>query len=335
MSAALEAWLLRRWYGGVAPGPVLRLLAAVHGALLRVRGWLHARGLSQPGRVPVPVVVVGNLIAGGAGKTPLTMAIAEHLAARGWRPGIVSRGHGRSSRGFVRVDARTPATRAGDEPALIARRTGLPVGVDVDRLAAARRLVAEGCDLILADDGLQHRRLARDVEIEVIDGARGYGNGRLIPAGPLREPVGRAVDLRVCNGGDADAFDAWPMTLQLGDAEPLHGGPALPLSTWAGRRVSALAGIAHPPRFFAALQAAGLDVDGRAFPDHHDFAASDLVFAAGTPLLVTEKDAVKLRAIAPVGTDVLVVPARAVLPPGFFAALDRHLAAWSPPHESA
>ncbi|KFN46291.1 tetraacyldisaccharide 4'-kinase [Arenimonas composti] len=341
MSAALEAWLLRRWYGGVAPGPGLRALAALHGTLLRLRTWLRRRGWPAVQSLPVPVVVVGNLIAGGAGKTPLTIAVAGHLAAAGWKPGIVSRGHGRRSRGPVRVHPDTPASEAGDEPLLIARRTGLPVAVDSDRVAAARRLISEGCDLILADDGLQHLRLGRDIEIEVVDGVRGYGNGRLIPAGPLREPRGRRVDLRVRNGGDGDFAGAgaapapWPMTLELADAERLVGGEIRPLAGFAGRRVFALAGIAHPPRFFAALAAAGLAVDGRGFPDHHAFAATDLDFADGAPLLVTEKDAVKLRGLAGVTADLWVVPARAKLPDGFFAALDRLLAERSASHVPA
>ena len=161
MKAALADWLLRRWYGGVAPGPGLRALASVYGALVAIRTALYQRGWKRVHRLPVPVIVVGNLVAGGSGKTPLTIALARGLAERGWRPGIVSRGYGRRSRHPVRVTPGMAAAECGDEPLLIARQTGLPVFVGHDRVAAAKRLVAEGCNLVIADDGLQHRRLGR------------------------------------------------------------------------------------------------------------------------------------------------------------------------------
>ena len=163
MKARLERWLLRRWFGGVAPGPGLRLLSCVYAGLLKLDRLLYRRGLRRVHRLRVPVVVIGNLVVGGTGKTPLTIALARDLAERGWKPGIVSRGYGRSSVDPVRVTPSLPADLCGDEPLLIARRTGLPVYVDRDRVAAARRLVAEGCNLIIADDGLQHRRLGRDI----------------------------------------------------------------------------------------------------------------------------------------------------------------------------
>lgn len=333
MKAGLERWLLRRWYGGVAPGPGLRLLSRLYSGLLRVDHFLYRRGLRHVHRLRVPVIVIGNLVAGGTGKTPLTIALARDLAARGWKPGIVSRGYGRRSQEPVRVSPHLPAEVCGDEPLLIARRTGLPVFVDSDRVAAARRLVAEGCNLIIADDGLQHRRLGRDVEIEVIDGERGHGNGRLMPAGPLREPASRRVDFRIVNGGDGPVDPgqgAWRMRLELADAEPLDGGAAQPLALFAGRVVHAVAGIGNPARFFASLRGKSLDPVEHPFPDHHEFLASDLAFTPPAPLLMTEKDAVKCAEFGL--TQAYAVPVRAELPDAFFEAVAERLADWSCAH---
>ena len=329
MKARLERWLLRRWYGGVAPGPGLKLAAALFAGIVALRGWLYRRGLLRTHRLRVPVVVVGNLVAGGTGKTPLTIALARGLEAQGWRPGIVSRGYGRQSQEPMRAGPGVPPELCGDEPLLIARQTGLPVFVDSDRVAAARQLVAHGCNLVIADDGLQHRRLGRDIEIEVLDGERRHGNGRLIPAGPLREPAGRAVDLRVVNGGVA-LGDEWPMRLVLGHAEPLDGGLARPLASFIGAPVHAVAGIGNPGRFFQALRDLGLSPIEHPFADHHAYTREDLQFSPPHPLLMTEKDAVKgLDLGLPVA---YAVPVRAELPAGFFAQLHDRLAEWSSAH---
>ncbi len=329
MKAALAHWLLRRWYGGVAPGPGLRLLSLLYRGVTVARAAMYRRGWLRVHRLPVPVIVVGNLVAGGSGKTPLTIALARGLAARGWRPGIVSRGYGRTSREPLRVTAGMSPEACGDEPLLIARQTGLPVFVDADRVAAAHRLVAEGCNLLIADDGLQHLRLGRDIEIEVLDGERRHGNGRLIPAGPLREPAGRAVDHRVVNGGQAAAGE-WPMRLALGAAQPLAGGPPRPLADFSSRPVHAVAGIGHPARFFDALRALGLDPIEHPFPDHHAFTAPELAFSPPAPLLMTEKDAVKCTSLGL--ADAYAVPASAELPEALFTALQQRLATWSPAH---
>ncbi len=329
MKARLERWLLRRWYGGVAPGPVLRLLATAYAGAVALRSWLYRCGLLRTHRLRVPVLVVGNLVAGGTGKTPLTIALARGLQAQGWRPGIVSRGYGRRSQDPVRVGPGVPPELCGDEPLLIARQTGLPVFVDSDRVAAARRLVAEGCNLIIADDGLQHRRLGRDIEIDVVDGERRHGNGRLIPAGPLREPAGRRVDLRVVNGGTAGEGE-WPMRLVLGQAEPIEGGPPRALASFAGAPVHAVAGIGNPGRFFASLRDQGLAPIEHAFPDHHAYVPGDLRFTPAHPLLMTEKDAVKCVDFPTPGA--YAVPVRAELPAGFFAQLHERLAEWSCAH---
>jgi tetraacyldisaccharide 4'-kinase len=332
VKAALERWLLRRWYGGVAPGPGLRALAGLYRSLIALRTACYRRGWLKTHRMPVPVLVVGNLVAGGSGKTPLTIALARGLAERGWRPGIVSRGYGRRSREPVRVTPGMAPETCGDEPLLIARQTGLPVFVDADRVAAAHRLVAAGCNLVIADDGLQHLRLGRDVEIEVVDGERRHGNGRLIPAGPLREPAGRAVDHRIVNGGKP-GHGEWPMRLVLGEAMPLDGGAARPLASFAGQPLHAIAGIGHPARFFDALRAVGLHPIPHPFPDHHAFTAGELAFTPPAPRLMTEKDAVKCAGLGL--ADAWSVPVRAELPDALFSALQQQLAAWSPAHGTA
>lgn len=326
-----EAKLQRVWYGGEAPGPGLRALSALYGGAAALRRAAYRRGWLRSERVVAPVIVVGNLVTGGAGKTPLVIAIARWLQAQGRRPGVVSRGYGRRSAGALRVRADTPAEQGGDEPVLIARATSVPVQVDADRVAAAQALVAEGCDVIVADDGLQHYRLARDIEIEVVDGLRRYGNARLLPAGPLREPRERAqsCDLRVVNVGDGQGGDAgqgeWPMRLALRQARALAGDGNRALSEFAGNRVHAVAGIGHPQRFFEALRAAGIEVVPHPFPDHHAFRADELRFEDGLLVLMTEKDAVKCAGFAPPHS--YAVSAEAELPEGFWAALGERLAA--------
>jgi tetraacyldisaccharide 4'-kinase len=319
---APPAW----WYdAGRAPPWTARVLAALYGAGVRLRLAAYRGGWLKQQRAGVPVVIVGNVVAGGSGKTPLVVALVERLRAAGRTPGVATRGYGRDDPATPRwVDARTDPALAGDEPLLIARRTGARVRADRDRVAAARALVEAGCDVIVCDDGLQHYRLARDVEIEVVDARRGHGNGRLIPAGPLREPGARAAacDFHVLNdaGGDAEpAFGQWRMQLRPGDALPLLGGRPVPLQAFAGRRVHAVAGIGEPERFFATLRAQGIAVVPHAFPDHHRYAADDFDFGSDLPVLMTEKDAVKCGSFA--GPQHYLVPVRAELPEAFWIAL--------------
>jgi tetraacyldisaccharide 4'-kinase len=323
VKAGLERWLLARWYGGREPGWFLCVLSWLYRGLLALHAFWMGRLARKAGKLPVPVIVIGNFTAGGTGKTPLVIALATHFVTCGRRPGVVSRGHGRVGIAPVRVNAETPADDCGDEPLLIHRLAGVPVQVDTDRMRAAKALVEAGCDLILADDGLQHRRLARDIEIEVRDGVRGLGNGRLLPAGPLREPP-RQVDFLVVNGGKAaDTPGAWPMTLPLGEAQSLDGRQTRPLSGFVGGRLHAVAGIGHPARFFDALRAAGLDAIEHPFPDHHAYARGDFRGMEGT-ILMTAKDAVKCAGLGL--RDAWQVPVEACLPPEFHAALDARLA---------
>jgi tetraacyldisaccharide 4'-kinase len=314
------------WFDpGRAPPWPARLLAAVYGAVVRLRLAAYARGWRKQQRAGVPVVVVGNIVAGGSGKTPLVIAIVERLRAAGRTPGIATRGYGRDEPQVPRwVETRSDPALCGDEPVLVARRTGAKVRADRDRVAAARALVEAGCDVVVCDDGLQHYRLARDVEIEVVDARRGHGNGRLLPAGPLREPEARAAacDFHVLTdaGGDAEpAFGQWRMQLRAGDALPLVGGRPVPLQAFAGRRVHAVAGIGDPERFFDTLRAHGMAVVPHAFPDHHRYTAGDFDFGSDLPVLMTEKDAVKCAAFA--GDQHYMVPVRGELPEAFWIAL--------------
>lgn len=315
------------WYGDAAVPWHARALSGVYGAAVALRARLFRMGLLRAHRAGVPVLVVGNFTAGGAGKTPLTIAVVERLKAEGWTPGVASRGYGREEARAARwVEAGTDPRVGGDEPVLVARRTGARVRVDTDRVAAARALAHAGCDIVVCDDGLQHRRLHRDLEIEVVDGRRRHGNGRLLPAGPLREAP-RACDFRVINSGGPQAADSgfgeWPMRLVGDTLQPLAGGRSRPLASLAGRRVHAVAGIADPERFFSALRMAGLGVVPHAFPDHHAFNAADLEFSP-LPVLTTEKDAVKLAILGdalPVRDRCWVLPVRAELPEAFWVAL--------------
>jgi tetraacyldisaccharide 4'-kinase len=246
----------------------------------------------------VPVIVIGNLSVGGTGKTPLTLAVVEALRTRGYSPGVVSRGYGGSQREPLLLDDTPDPASVGDEPCLI-RSHGVPVAVGHDRPAAARLLLEAGCNVVIADDGLQHYALARDVEICVIDGVRRFGNGRLLPAGPLREPSSRLqrVDLRVCNGGVA-LDGEYQMQLRGGNVVALCDGQRQSLASFHGQRAHAVAAIGNPQRFFDSLRAAGIELIEHAFADHHAFAPADLNFNDDLPVLMTDKDAVKCQRFA-------------------------------------
>ncbi len=303
--------LMQLWYGDRAASAALVPLSWLYGLAIRLRRAAYAHGWCAVRRATRPVIVVGNLTVGGTGKTPLVVWLAERLSATGLKVGIVSRGYGRTTRGQLRVSAASAWQQVGDEPLLLHRLTGCDTVVSRDRFAAAEELIGRGADLIIADDGLQHLQLARDCEIVVIDGARGFGNGRLLPAGPLREPAARLQQaaIRVVNGipehaslaGAAGQGGADLLRMSLFGASACRldeAGEPLPLAYWRGQRVHAVAGIGNPQRFFRQLHECGMEVAGHAFADHHAFSAADLDFGDALPVLMTQKDAVKCRPFA-------------------------------------
>lgn len=295
-------------------------LSLLYRLVTLLRRGLFMIGLKRTRRFPVPVIVVGNIAVGGTGKTPLTLALIERLRAAGFRPGVVSRGYGGRSAVYpVRVGADSSATMVGDEPLLLALRSGAPVVVDPVRPRAVERLLAEtDVDVVLSDDGLQHYALARDIEICVVDGKRGLGNGHLLPMGPLREPESRlnTIEYLVGNGGTGGLHGAVTMHLHA-DAWQAVGEAGEPPAP--GAKIRALAGIGNPQRFFDMLRAQGFEVVPQAFPDHHAYTAADLTFAEALPLVMTEKDAVKCRALGL--RNAWYVPVTAQLPEQFFEAL--------------
>ncbi len=300
------AWIESHWERVTPVSALLYPLSLLYGAVAGFR-----RATSTSARLPVPVVVVGNLTVGGTGKTPLTLWLAEFLRARGRTPGIVSRGYGGHTDTPRRVFPDSNPLACGDEPILLARRSGCEVWVGADRVAAARALLAAGsaCDVVLSDDGLQHYPLERDVEICVIDGERGLGNGWLLPAGPLRESPARlaGVDAIVINGsarhpsiahlpGSAARF---AMALEGREFRNLlNPGKTAGAEHFRGKRVHAVAGIGNPQRFFSHLQALGLDFTAHPFPDHHPLVAADLAYSDSDAVVMTEKDAVKCKPFA-------------------------------------
>lgn len=302
-------------------------LAMLFALAVNLRRQAYRLGWAPSVKLQVPVVVIGNITAGGSGKTPLTIHLAQELVRRGWRPGIVSRGYGGSAPDALQVTPNSEVSVVGDEPLLMARRTGCPVFVGRDRVAAAQALLKmhADCDILIADDGLQHLRLGRDVEIVVMD-ERGIGNGWPLPSGPLRECPARIAEAHalVLNGEATIPREVHPQSVfrmrlagerfrNLHDAQRTCSAGDL-----RGRRLHALAGIGHPARFFRHLEHMGLTVESHAFPDHHVFKPSDLAFAEADALLMTEKDAVKCQAFAPPETWVLPVEAQ----------LDPDLAKW-------
>ena len=322
---SLQQRLERTWYGG-APVPLwLAVLEVVYTAIFGLRRAAYRAGLLRPTRAGVPVVIVGNITVGGTGKTPLVVALAGELRQRGWSPGIVLRGYGGSVAGPEIVAHSADPARFGDEAVLLARSGQTPVAVARKGVEGALLLVAQGgCDVVISDDGLQHWALSRDIEIVVIDGQRRLGNGRLLPAGPLREPADRlaSVDHVVANGIAQPGELA--MRVQGTRAIPLRShGHAVPLQEFAGKRVHAVAGIGNPERFFTMLEGEGIVVERHALPDHHVFEGQELTFADELPVFVTEKDAVKCAAFA--HERVYVVPADAVVPPELFDAVHTRL----------
>ena len=291
----LNHWCQQIWYERQWLGWLLAPLGWLYQLGMLLREWLYRSGALPVHRVGVPVLVVGNLTVGGTGKTPLVLWLAEYLRSRGYHPGIVSRGYGGQlgdKPQQVRHDS-DPA-QVGDEPVILARNSGCPVAVCRQRHLAAQGLIElAGCDFIISDDGLQHLALGRDIEIVVVDGQRRFGNGLCLPAGPLREGLGRLkhVDIIVTSGKAGRGEHA--MTYQPGDLLSLADETPVPLTAWQGQEVHAIAGVGNPGRFYTLLRQHGIRPVMHTFPDHHAFSVADLSFGDDRPLVMTQKDAVK------------------------------------------
>lgn len=321
--ALLKAWRVRGWLACL-----LWPVAQIHGVLIRIRRYLYRSGFFAVDRFDVAVVVVGNVVAGGAGKTPLVMAVVKHLQSQGLQVGVVSRGYGRSSQESLEVRRETPIYESGDEPALIQRATGAPVFVAKLRTEAVRNLLARypATDVVVCDDGLQHYALPRNIEIAVFDD-RGVGNGWLLPAGPLREPwperLHQGVNL-VLHTGLKPAFAGFSSSRKLADYALDADGGRVEFNALNHQPLVALAGIANPEAFFDMLRSRGLRLEKTiALPDHHHFTMQDLGALTGYTVLCTEKDAVKLFTLpCNTGLTLLAVPLEFSPEPAFFTALD-------------
>lgn len=332
-----QAWLMSQWQQPGLAMVLLWPLSQLFGALAAGRRWLYRRGFRRAQTAPCPVIVVGNIVAGGAGKTPVVIALVQLLRQLGYRPGVISRGHGASANDrprLVRQDS--DAAQVGDEPLLIHLRTGVPVAVARRRVLAAQALCQAhpSVNILIADDGLQHLALARDLDIVVFD-ERGAGNGRLLPAGPLRERLPKTLPPRTVVVYSAGT----PSTPLAGFIGWRRLGTICSLQDWwvtesvtsrvvrlRDRPLLAVAGLAKPEGFFAMLRAQGLEIRPLPLPDHFDYAT--LPWPAGTPdVIITEKDAVKIKPQRVGTTRVWVATLDFALPSDFTAALQR----WLPP----
>lgn len=326
----LNAWYgKRRWTLWLLPLMWLfRLLAACR------RVWLTRFAQEK---LMVPVIIVGNISVGGTGKTPLLIALVERLKTQGLKPGVISRGYGGNAPAYPFLLNNTSiVTETGDEPLGIYQRTGAAVCVGSDRVASARALIEHGCDILISDDGLQHYRLVRDLEIAVVDGKRGFGNGFCLPVGPLREPIKRlaSVDFVVVNGASEislppTSVDAFSMTIMSAYWVRLVDGLKFPLNYFSQDvRVHAVAGIGNPQRFYQSLRELHLDICEHDFPDHHAYDARDFAFSEPLPVVMTAKDAVKCASFAQDDWYYLVVDVQ--LPELFWQSFDAQVARLTP-----
>jgi len=306
MRSGLEKWLLEHWYSSQIPPWYLRVLEPLYrSAFKRARKRQLAK--SNINQSKLPLIVVGNITAGGSGKTPLVIRLCQLAQEMNLKPGIASTGYGRQSKETIQVNADSDTSECGDEPVLLAQRTGAPVVVAASRADAVCWLNEMDLDLVISDDGLQHIDLGADIEICVVDGQRGLGNGHLIPAGPLREPVERlhSVDHLVINGDWHDKpadLRANLMRLEPVAVKSLSNGDGCSmdefLEIYAAFNIHAVAGIGNPQRFFSMLQSLGIDLEAHTFADHHNYTHEDFAsFADGSVILMTEKDAVKCRSL--------------------------------------
>jgi len=289
----------RHWYRLTPVSLLLLPLSWLFCMVVMLRRAFYRTGWFQSIKLPVPVIVVGNITVGGTGKTPFVIWLAQLLRDQGYRPGVITRGYrGRNRRWPMSVQFDTPAIQAGDEAVLLARLTECPVAAGPDRVADANQLLKQGCNIIVSDDGLQHYRLARDIEIAVIDGERRFGNGFCLPAGPLREPTSRLNEVTlIVTHGEARTPE-YGMYLEAGEFRNLADPSLRQGSAAFTAPVHAVAGIGNPERFFSSLRRMGLHIQTHAFPDHHDFSLEDFNFGDECPVLMTEKDAVKCETFA-------------------------------------
>jgi tetraacyldisaccharide 4'-kinase len=304
-------WLQKQWLTFTLWHILLTPLSWIFGVISFTRKSLYKNGWLNSYRLNVPVIVVGNINVGGTGKTPLVIWLAEQLQAAGYKPGIISRGYGGNAKGALPVFPHSNPYDVGDEPVLIAKHAHCPVYVSQNRVAAGQALLKAhpGCNVVISDDGLQHYRLQRDVEIVVFDGAKGFGNGALLPAGPLRESVSRLneVDVVISNGKvtptinalQTDGMTSIEMQLESGAFYNLiDNDMRCDAQAFANQQVLAIAGIGNPDRFFKQLQRLGLSFQSMAFPDHHAFQSRDFKRVTADVVVMTEKDAVKCLAFA-------------------------------------
>lgn len=308
----MSSWLMQHWYQVKKPALVLRLLSMLYRTVIAVRYLFYRNGLFKQKRLSVPVIVVGNITVGGTGKTPLVIALAKMLTARGFHPGIISRGYGRDHDAPMRVRNNMMASQVGDEPLMMSMRLTCPIWVGANRVETAKRLLSTSpqVDVIISDDGLQHYPLARDIELVVFDAERGIGNGCLLPAGPLRESLQRMqrADYAIINGKPSQQ---WPwlnhiahvnMQLKFTKLSAVNSklSKQIPpsLSALRAKKIHAVAGIGNPQRFFNILRAQGLTIIPHAFQDHHHYQIKDFNAMQDAPIIMTEKDAVKCRDFA-------------------------------------
>lgn len=302
MRDRFSIWMQQQW-GRVSIWHILLIpLSWLFCLLTTSRRKAYEYGLLKSYRPAVPLIVVGNISVGGTGKTPLVIWLVEQLRQAGYRPAVISRGYGGSKAAVQAVRADSLPADVGDEPVLLAKRTGCPVWIGADRVAVQRELLQAhpDCNVLISDDGLQHYRMQRDIELVVVDASRSFGNGLLLPAGPLREPLTRLskVDALVYNGRQEHP-GGYGMMLKAGVIRNLlEAELTIDIAALQGQRIHAIAGIGNPRRFFQQLHDLGLAAEAHAFADHHAFRAEDLAFAGDAPVLMTEKDAVKCAAFA-------------------------------------
>jgi len=301
MQKLIAKFLNEVWYKDHFVGTWLMPLSFIFTDVAKFRRWLYKKGFKPVEKLPVPVIIVGNITLGGTGKTPLVIYLVQQLKQRGFKPAVISRGYGGQAETWpLLVTADSDALQVGDEPLLIAQQADCPVAVGPVRADSARLLLAnEACDVIISDDGLQHYALHRDIEIVVIDGIRRFGNNFCLPSGPLREPQERIqeVDFVICNGGEAEENEIL-MQLEGAYAVNMHNRERKSLTEFKTLNCHALAGIGNPQRFFDLLNKSGLDCQVHSFPDHYAYSEKDICYKGAEAILMTEKDAVKCLSFA-------------------------------------